>query len=584
MLPIDNGGIDHYDGIVLLRLTIDAVPRRVCSMTQHLSRLPVVPIRVFLIGALLLGTLFGLLQRHEASAQTHTYAVNSTADLSDATPGDDVCLTATNVCTLRAAIEEANHANHGADLKFITVYNPGTYTLSSQLVLTGTNINIYGTGDASEVIIDGGSTYRVFDIGGGTIGIYWVTIQNGRNEQSVVVPSHYHGGAIHNHGTLTLGDVIISDSVSAAVTGGTSDCITICGGGLYNANSATLDDVTLDGNQATLDGGGIHNGGTLDASNTTMTGNQSTTGTGAATSNVGTATVTHATIANNTTGSGGAIGSTGGTYTLTASIVANNTGGNCAGTITDGGYNISYPDTTCPGLNEDPLLDPAGLQDNGGPTPTIGLQASSPAIDLIPTGSCPLSTDQRGIARPSGAGCDAGAFEFVDAVAPTISASDITVNATSPAGAVVHYVYTVSDDVTPADQIVVECKNDDGVIVPSGSKFPIGMTTITCTATDATGNSGQTVFVVTVRGAADLIAGLRADTISLVGSTSAERHLVSLLDRAQARLAATDNFGAFAAVFGYTWQVGRYKSSGIISPATAGQLYSGAGLVMNALL
>jgi hypothetical protein len=57
--------------------------------------------------------------------------------------------------------------------------------------------------------------------------------------------------------------------------------------------------------------------------------------------------------------------------------VANSPGGNCFGTITDGGYNID-DGTTC-GFSAannsmpstDPLLDPKGLQNNGGPTQTI---------------------------------------------------------------------------------------------------------------------------------------------------------------------------------------------------------------------
>jgi lysophospholipase L1-like esterase len=102
-----------------------------------------------------------------------------------------------------------------------------------------------------------------------------------------------------------------------------------------------------------------------------------------------------------------------------------------AGSITDGGYNIS-DDTTCgfrgtgangatigDGVNT--LLDPNGLKDNGGPTQTIALLPTSPAIDAIPvspTNFCidpagnPVTTDQRGVARPQGPACDIGAFEF----------------------------------------------------------------------------------------------------------------------------------------------------------------------------
>ena len=37
-----------------------------------------------------------------------TFTVNSATDAVDATPGDGVCATAGSVCTLRAAIQEAN--------------------------------------------------------------------------------------------------------------------------------------------------------------------------------------------------------------------------------------------------------------------------------------------------------------------------------------------------------------------------------------------------------------------------------------------------------------------------------------------
>jgi hypothetical protein len=52
------------------------------------------------------------------------------------------------------------------------------------------------------------------------------------------------------------------------------------------------------------------------------------------------------------------------------------------------------------------------LADNGGPTLTHALLAGSAAIDAANTTVCP-ATDQRGVARPQGAGCDVGAFEFV---------------------------------------------------------------------------------------------------------------------------------------------------------------------------
>ena len=51
------------------------------------------------------------------------------------------------------------------------------------------------------------------------------------------------------------------------------------------------------------------------------------------------------------------------------------------------------------------------LKDNGGPTETHLLLPKSPAVDHILVGDCVVITDQRGVARPQGVGCDIGAVE-----------------------------------------------------------------------------------------------------------------------------------------------------------------------------
>src|SRR5205814_10189551 len=48
----------------------------------------------------------------------------------------------------------------------------------------------------------------------------------------------------------------------------------------------------------------------------------------------------------------------------------------------------------------DPLLDPNGLQNNGGPTRTLALQPGSPAQDASFAILTNLSTDQRGTGFP----------------------------------------------------------------------------------------------------------------------------------------------------------------------------------------
>ena len=79
-----------------------------------------------------------------------------------------------------------------------------------------------------------------------------------------------------------------------------------------------------------------------------------------------------------------------------------------------------------------------------------------------------------------------------DTVAPALTVpSNITIGATSGAGSVVTFVATATDAVTAAP--TVTCTP------PSGSTFPIGTTTVTCTATDGAGNtSASQSFTVTV--------------------------------------------------------------------------------------
>jgi hypothetical protein len=62
------------------------------------------------------------------------------------------------------------------------------------------------------------------------------------------------------------------------------------------------------------------------------------------------------------------------------------------------------------------------LQKNGGPTQTIKLLPGSPAVSVIPKGTngcgTEIKTDQRGVKRPQGPGCDIGAFEKKQHVQP----------------------------------------------------------------------------------------------------------------------------------------------------------------------
>lgn len=86
----------------------------------------------------------------------------------------------------------------------------------------------------------------------------------------------------------------------------------------------------------------------------------------------------------------------------------------------------------------------------------------------------------------------------IDLTAPTLTPpADQTVNQTSSAGAVVNYPPPVIVE-TGSGVLSLSC------LPASGSVFPIGTTTVTCTATDLAGNSGSGTFRVTVTSTATL--------------------------------------------------------------------------------
>ena len=79
----------------------------------------------------------------------------------------------------------------------------------------------------------------------------------------------------------------------------------------------------------------------------------------------------------------------------------------------------------------------------------------------------------------------------IDTTAPSLSLpGDISVEATDASGSVATYTATASDAV--AGTVPVTCTP------ASGSTFPLGATTVTCTASDPAGNTATGSFTVTV--------------------------------------------------------------------------------------
>jgi hypothetical protein len=195
-------------------------------------------------------------------------------------------------------------------------------------------------------------------------------------------------------------------------------------GGVLNDGTATITDSTVSGNfnggcGPFGSGGGITNDGTLTVVDSTVTGNNSNCGVGGIANDSGSTTVIASTISGNGNHGEGGIS---GNVTIGASIVSGNNGPNCAGTLTSLGYNLTDDATTnntC-GFSQptdlvaaNPELGP--LADNGGPTPTLLPQSTSPAIGVIPTGTplngvsvCPR-VDQRGL--ESSGDCTIGSVE-----------------------------------------------------------------------------------------------------------------------------------------------------------------------------
>ncbi len=117
-----------------------------------------------------------------------------------------------------------------------------------------------------------------------------------------------------------------------------------------------------------------------------------------------------------------------------------------------------------------------------------------------------------------------------DTTPPAITVpSDLTVDATIPAGASVDYTVTATDE-NPTNPVVT-------CTPPSGSTFPIGENTVTCSATDAAGNTATESFTVQVKSASeqlvDLIARVDRYNLGQLGTALHEK-----LVRAQGFLGA----------------------------------------------
>jgi CSLREA domain-containing protein len=351
------------------------------------------------------------------TAHAAAFSVTKTADTNDGACDGD--------CSLREAVVAAN-STPGPN----TIAVPaGNYTMTiagadedagatGDLDVTG-EVEIQGAG-ASTTIFDANDVDRAFEIHAQARAVISdMSITGGFSAKP--------GGGIRvAGGSLTLAAAAVGDNVTARDAGG---------GGIWNGDGGRLSVVrsTISDNEGASGGGILNDGASMSMLNSTVSGNVATGasgGGGVLNANGASALVRYSTVADNEADGAAAGGhalaasGTAATIRVASSILAGPEGGlgsACSGfapgMLSSGGYNVAS-DASC-ALAEtgdhvgDALLDP--LLASGGPTRTMLPSTGSPAIDRVPAGTSGCGTDvvddQRGIERPQGDGCDAGAVE-----------------------------------------------------------------------------------------------------------------------------------------------------------------------------
>lgn len=208
----------------------------------------------------------------------------------------------------------------------------------SSLCISRGDVSIVGAG-AAATVIDGGGTRRPLLIGAdAVVHLAGLAVGHGfatRDFSGNLLPN---GGGIHNHGTLTLTDVVVRDNALPIDAGGAD------GAGIYNGGALTLVRAIVRDNDghANNAGGGIYNdgsrGATSSLSDSTISGNAIGASGGGLANDGGHVVVTGSTVSGNTAGRGGGgisnLGSGGDASALT--VINGTISGNTAGTVGGG--------------------------------------------------------------------------------------------------------------------------------------------------------------------------------------------------------------------------------------------------------
>ncbi|MCO5186064.1 MAG: right-handed parallel beta-helix repeat-containing protein [Anaerolineae bacterium] len=320
-------------------------------------------------------------------------------------------------------LDGAHHViDGGGSVRIFTVNSGGDFTVNQATLQNGSATEGAGIfNDGTLTVTDSTVSGNAIGVGGLGGGIHNAGVMMVTNSTFSGNTAGYasNGGGISNEGALTVTNSTFSDN-----NGGSS------GGGIYNKSGGTLTVIrsTFSGNLTGSVGGGISNYSTATVTNSTFSGN-SASNFGGGIYNDGPLTVTNSTFADNEATSGGGVQNYSTAHLAGTIFVAGPTGANCtnSGTLTDNGYNLS-DDASCgfSGTSADnATLNLDVLADNGGPTWTHALLPGSDALNAIPYGAtisnngvlwtcndADTFTDQRGVARPQGVGCESGAYEL----------------------------------------------------------------------------------------------------------------------------------------------------------------------------
>ena len=341
------------------------------------------------------------------------FQVTSLEEGSDLSPGDGVCA-AERGCTLRAAVEEANALpgaqtialGYGVHQLNIQEGGQGLRATSQPLMVTD-DLTVTGLSPDRSILNANGQS-RVFQVEGASLSLDSLMISGG------AVSGDDGGGVLIVSGTLHLNQVAVTGN-RARNGGGVmahESAVTILRSA-FTGNRA----VPVEGQQGF--GGGVHmRGGALTVENSTFSGNQAEQGGGLSSDGAAISLQNATLVGNGADGEGGGIHSASGDVGLVNTILSGNgapLGANCLGRVTSGGHNLLGDLDSCTVLGE---TGSNVLVQSQEWRPLARTFAETYAYDLSPesqavdAGSCLLAVDQRGVARPTGAGCDIGAVEY----------------------------------------------------------------------------------------------------------------------------------------------------------------------------